>query len=237
MYEYRMNDPENTVLKFETAKGAFYPTDTSSLLIEACRSKIKAPAKILDLGCGIGITGLVICKSGLVRKPLFVSDISKNAVKLALKNARRLNVEVVARCGSLFEPWEGERFDVIVDDVSGISDEVAKISPWFPPGVTCEAGRDGTRWIEKVIEEAPRHLKKGGRLFFPVLSLSNGAKILSLAKKRFSSVSLVIEKEWLLPKEMIKKIDRIMPLIKDGTIGCVNKFGTWIWSTKIFCAS
>jgi len=236
MYKCKLKNANATVLEFETSETAFYPTETSTLLIEAARSNIKRPGKTLDLGCGIGITGLAISKLGLCARPLFASDISEDAIRLIKKNAKKLNVDVVTRCGSLYEPWGGERFDVIIDDVSGISDEVVKISPWFPPGVTCEAGRDGTKWIISVIENAPRYLNKAGRLFFPALSLSNELKILSCAKKNFSQVELLKEKEWFLPKETIENITEIMPLIEDGTIACKKKFGTWTWSTKIYCA-
>ncbi len=157
-------------------------------------------------------------------------------MKLVELNARRLNVDVIARRGSLFEPWEDEKFDVLIDDVSGISDEVAKISPWFPSGVTCGAGRDGTKWIVSILEGAPSHLNRGGKIFFPVLSLSNEAKILAGAKKNFPHVKLLTEKEWFLPSQTIKRIGRISPLIEDGTIVCKKKFGLWIWSTKIFLA-
>lgn len=236
MYEYKISDTGDTSLKFKTGKTVFYPTETSGLLIEACRSNIKKAGKTLDLGCGTGITGLVISRLGLCAGELFASDISKDAVRLAESNARRLAVDLIARHGSLFEPWPKERFDVIIDDVSGISDEVAKISPWFPSGVTCEAGRDGTKWIVKILEEAPSHLNKGGKIFFPVLSLSNEAKILAGAKNNFSHVKLLMEKEWFLARDIIKNIDRIMPLVEDGTIVCKKKFGTWMWSTKIFSA-
>ena len=62
MYEYKMDE---SVLTFETMKSAFYPTETSGILIDACKSNIKAPGKTLDLGCGIGITGLVMARLGL----------------------------------------------------------------------------------------------------------------------------------------------------------------------------
>ncbi len=65
MYEYKMSDAADTILKFKTDEAVFYPTETSGLLIEACRANIKRPGKTLDLGCGMGITGLVISRLGL----------------------------------------------------------------------------------------------------------------------------------------------------------------------------
>lgn len=237
MFEYKVKDDANTVLSFETMEDVFYPTETSTLLIEACQSNIKVPGKTLDLGSGIGITGLVLAKLGMCTQPLYASDISKDAIKMTGINAKRLYIDVVTKCGSLFEPWQSEKFDVIIDDVSGISDEVALISPWFPPGVTCEAGRDGTRWIVEILERAPGYLKNDGRIFFPVLSLSNENKILGIAEENFSRVELLLKKEYFLPKDIVGNIDRIMPLIEDGTIFCIKKFGAWIWSTKIFYAT
>jgi len=237
MYEYAVKDAENTVLKFETSETAFYPTDTSTLLIESCQNSVKTPVKMLDLGCGIGINGLVLAKLGLCQGPLYASDIGEETVSLVKENAQRLNVPVEVRCGSLFEPWAGEKFDVIIDDISGLSDEVAKISPWFPPGVNCKAGRDGTRWTVEILKQSPEYLREGGRIFFPVLSLSNQEKILRIAREYFFDVVQLAEKEWFLPKETAEKIDQIMPLIEDGTIKCQSKFGAWIWSTKIYMAS
>ena len=44
----------------------------------------------------------------------------------------------------------GYKFDIIVDDISGISEEVAKLSKWFE-NVPCNAGIDGTANIEEVL--------------------------------------------------------------------------------------
>lgn len=227
---------EKKELLFETAKDVFYPTDTSNLLIEACKLAISSPKKILDLGCGCGYVGITLAKYNLCKGPLFASDISKKAIALVEKNARKISVEYVARCGSLFEPWRGEKFDIIVDDISGVADDIAKISSWYPPGVDCNAGRDGTGWITQVIEQSRQYLTEGGMLIFPLLSLSNEEKILQILKITYPLYELVIKRDWFLPNEIANRSDILMPLINDGSLRCQKKFGRWVWSTYIYRA-
>ena len=72
--------------------------------------------------------------------------------------------------------------------------------------------------------------------FFPVLSFSNEKKIVSLAKKKFKFVNKIASKEWILPKEMYKKISILKSLKKKGFISYKNKFGMLIWTTNIYIA-
>lgn len=237
MYKYTLvGDVEKKDYFFETWEDVFHPTDTSNLLIEACKSSITSPKKILDLGCGCGLVGIVLAKLGLCRGPAYASDISKRAIALANINAERMSVDYVSRSGSLLEPWEGEKFDVIVDDVSGISDDIAAISSWYPSGVDCSAGKDGTKWIIKVIEQSGKYLKEGGELIFPVLSLSNQKKIIETLKKTYFSFELIVKKDWFVPDQIVNKTDVFMPMIEEEIIDCQKKYGKWIWSTYIYKA-
>ena len=98
------------------------------------------------------------------------------AVNCARDNAKLHQCPIDAKCGALLEPWEGETFDYIVDDVSGVAEEAARLSPWFK-AVPCQSGPDGTSLVTEVINKAPAYLKKGGSIFFPVVSFSNVNKI------------------------------------------------------------
>src|SRR6266705_2599567 len=123
------------------------------------------------------------------------SDLSAAAVRLARHNAQRNGVTLDCRRGSLFEPWAGERFDLIVDDVAGVAESIARASGWYPPAVPSDAGPDGTRWILEVLERAPDFLAPRGQLVFPVLTLSREATVLERARARFATVEQV-EEQW-----------------------------------------
>lgn len=235
-YEVKLSNTSAPVLQVKTRPDVFFPTDTTLLIIEACRKVIKKPGKTLDLGCGCGVTGLALAELGLCSRPLYASDVSAAAVSLTLENADARGIECIAQTGSLFAPWCGETFDCIVDDVSGISEEIAKISPWFPNGVSCDAGKDGVRWIVSVLEQATGYLKTHGVLIFPVLSLSDETKIMKAAYANFPRVEMLVERQWVLPKSMGEKRELILKLAKEGVIDCVSKFGTYIWRTKVFAA-
>ena len=203
----------------------FKPTGTSQVLIKAVKEIIKKP-KILDLGCGCGEVGISLLDLGEV----FASDIDQEAVD-SIDTAKN---GIDARCGNLFEPWVDMEFDIIVDDVSGVAEDVAKISPWFE-GVPCETGSDGTKLVCEVLKQAPNYLLPNGKLFFPIVSFSDINKILGVANENFL-IEQLSHTEFPLPKEMYKHRDLLNKLKAEGKIHFEEKFGMIIYWTDIYVA-
>ncbi|MEK7855880.1 MAG: methyltransferase, partial [Acidobacteriota bacterium] len=220
-----------------TRDHVFVPTGTSDLLVAASAAVISSPKKMLDLGCGSGFVGLALAKLGRCTSPLYASDVSADAVALASENARGAGVSYIAKEGSMFSPWGTEKFDVIIDDVAGISDDIAALSSWYPSGVHCDAGRDGTKWICQILAQASGYLEDRGVLIFPVLSLSNEERILRAVAQSFSSYVVIGERDWFLPDAISEKTDLLTALLADGSIRCKQKFGKWLWSTRIYQAT
>jgi len=227
--------PEREI-ELTSAPGAFTPTGTTRLLIEAVQQRISKPVSLLDLGCGIGVVGLALHLHGLVKPPIFASDLSESAVSCSDINFKRYECLSDVRKGSLFGPWSGHKFDVIVDDISGIASEIAEVSPWFQ-GVPCEAGKDGTSLVVEIIREASQYLNNDGRLFFPVISLSNVDILLETANKCFDTVERVAHQEWPLPEELKQHMPLLERLSDEGSIKLNQKFGMVLWYTEIYCAS
>ncbi len=236
-YTYWVEKGGGPSVEFEGVEDVFFPTHTSELLIQTARESILKKGKILDLGCGIGVCGLALGKLGLCDFPVHLSDVSPRAVELTLRNARQLGVPAVVRQGSLFDPWEGESFDVIVDDVSGVAEEIASYTPWFPGGVDCRSGKDGTSLIVEVLRRSGRHLNPGGIFLFPVLSLSKEDKILEVARAHFDRVERVAEQSWFLPQGLLGHLEKLLQLRDSGMIRLEQKFGCWLWSTAIYKAT
>ncbi len=101
-------------------------------------------ARVLDVGCGYGAIGITIAKA-YPRTIVYMVDINPQAVKLAKLNARINGVEnrVHVLQGDLYQPVKGLVFDTIVSN---------------PPLAA------GWNTISRIIQEAPRHLSRGGLL-------------------------------------------------------------------------
>lgn len=108
--------------------------------------------------------------------------IGADAAAQIKENASDLGVPVVARHGRVFESWLGESFDYIVDYISGIAQDVAKVSPWFRK-MSCESGKDGSDLEIEAINSVASHLKRKSIVFPPIFSLSNTEKLSMLPMK------------------------------------------------------
>ena len=206
---------------FKTADGVFVPTATTSLLIEGVRADIRRPGRLLDLGCGAGVVGIVLAKLGLAEPPIYASDVSVEAAALTRENAADHACSIVVKAGSVFEPWGDEQFDYIVDDVSGIAESIAAVSPWFAKGVPCVSGKDGTALITQVIRESTRYLRPDGCLYFPVLSLSNTDAIIR-CEKRFRRGPHAQAPGLVLPKELMAHHDLLRNFSATDRSSCRN---------------
>ena len=231
-YKYNIKGKEEIVLSLH--EDVFSPTGTSEEIIKAVSKNISKPGLLLDLGCGSGIVGFALHRMGIVSN-LYASDISFQAVNLVRKNAEENNIECEARDGAVFTPWTGEKFNYIVDDISGISQEIAEISPWFK-NTMCESGKDGTDLVVEAIKQAPLYLLDGGKFFFPVLSLSNVDRILATANNVFGTVERLSHKVWTLPDEMKPYMEKLQELNNKGLIKYEEKFGLILWYTDIYVA-
>ncbi len=227
----------NNDLSFEIKiqDGVFHPTGTSDEIIKAVSANIFSPGKVLDLGAGSGVVGFALHILGKAEGKLYASDLSNDASLLIETNAKDLGIPVISRHGSIFDPWENESFDYIIDDISGIAEKVAEISPWFNQ-TSCRSGEDGTDLVIEAITKAPEHLNSEGKLFFPVLSLSNSEKIMATANTIFSKVTKVGHKDWRLPDEMKVHMEALTDLRSKGLIHFEEKYGWLLWSTDVYMA-
>lgn len=87
---------------------------SSDLLVEAVAALTPpSPPRVLDLGCGTGVQGLAAARRGW---SVMACDINPDAVRCARINAllNRVEERVECRCGDLFAPLAGERFDLVL---------------------------------------------------------------------------------------------------------------------------
>lgn len=220
-------------IDLELYSGVFTPTATTNVLIDSIIDKINSWDKILDLGCGSGIVGIVLAKKIPFKSKIFASDLSDVTIDCARKNYLNHDVICDARCGSLFDPWENEKFDVIIDDISGISEAVAKSSSWFQ-GVPCESGIDGADLTIQVIKNASKYMNLKAVLYIPVISLSNEKLILTKASEHFKEVNLIKSVTWPLPPDLSSHKNELENLRERGHISYEDKFGMMLCTTTIY---
>ena len=195
-------------------KGVFKPTGTTSFLLNAFFLKNKKifNKKILDLGCGSGIISVII-NDKFNKNKIHASDLSKNSAKCCVANFKKYKIDGIVKKGSLLNPWKNYKFDIIINDISGISSEVAKKSNWFK-NVPSSTGIDGTKLTISIIKNSKFFLEKNGKLILPIISLSDTKKILDMAKKNFNKVKTISKNQWFLPKELEKNSELLFKLKK-----------------------
>ncbi len=221
-------------LHLAVSERAFQPTSTTRLLFEPVH--IPAGARVLDLGCGVGPLAIAAALSGA--KEVVAVDVMPEACELARKNAELNGVadRVKVLVGDLFEPVKGMTFDVIIDDVSGMADRVARISPWFPAPIPT-GGSDGAGPTIRMIEESPEYLLPEGSLYFPALSLANVDRIRRAAAEVYgASVEEVLEKQVPFCSELEREAELLEEMRREGVIDFRTRRSRRVWILTIFKA-
>jgi len=229
---------DTTPVTLETAPDVFCPTSTSVLLLRAARRQLElhAAQSVLDLGCGCGVVAVVLAGANGRGAKVSASDISPAAARLTEKNAAKNAVSVESRSGSLFEPWAGRRFSLIVDDVAGVAEPIDRLSGWYPGNVPSEAGPDGTRWILEILEQAPNYLEPDGRLVFPVITLAREDTVLERARARFGSVRQLEEQWYPLSEALAPHLPMIEQMAAEGRVRLQRQGSRVCWATMIYLA-
>ena len=149
----------------EVNPGVFAPTTTSRTLADAL--EIHPGDTVIDVGCGSGVLSFVAERMGAAH--VIGVDLSEEAIEVAKRNAERLGVSdrVEFRVGDLLEPVKDIQADVIIGDVSGIPDEIAAVSGWFPDGRA--GGPTGAELPAAMLESIHENqcLAPGGHLYLP----------------------------------------------------------------------
>ena len=129
----------------------------------------------LDLATGLGTIALAVADA-VPRSTVFGTDLSEDAVKLARKNAKRLDLKATFRKGDLFGAVPRKlagKVDVITlhppyvarDEIEDLPDEIRE---WEPVHTLTDNSDDGLGLVRRAVEESPSWLRSGGWLLMEV---------------------------------------------------------------------
>jgi release factor glutamine methyltransferase len=149
-------------VRLVTLPGVFRPISDSRFLAEVLREQTLPPrAAVLDLCTGSGILALTAALRGA--RSVTAVDVSRRALMTVRMNARLNRVRVRTVRGNLFDAVAGQRFDAIVSNPPYVPSETDEL-PDRGPQRAWEGGRDGRVVLDRLIEQAPEHLRPGGFL-------------------------------------------------------------------------
>ncbi|MEK6984524.1 MAG: methyltransferase [Nanoarchaeota archaeon] len=158
--------------EFFTSGGVFSKEriDKGTLIL-AENMIINRNSRILDIGCGIGVLGIVAAK--LYNSNVIMSDINKRAVLLSKMNVKFNKVKAEVYQGNLYERIKQDDFDVILSN---------------PPQVA------GKEICFQLIEQSKKYLKNNGSLHL-VARHNKGGKVLSRKMEEvFGNVKVIAKK-------------------------------------------
>lgn len=146
------------------------PRPETELLAENAVKSLEEGDKVLDLCTGSGCVAIAVCKQAAEKKlgvSVTASDISKDALELAEKNARENGADIKFIESDLFASVRG-KFNLIVSNPpyvkSGELKELQKEVKDHEPALALDGGEDGLDFYRRIAAEAPKHLVKGGTL-------------------------------------------------------------------------
>jgi release factor glutamine methyltransferase len=151
-------------VRIVTLPGVFRPISDTWLLADALDGEpLPERARILDLCSGSGALA-VRAALALREREVWAVDVSRRAVLTTRVNAALNRVSVRAVRGDLLGAVGDARFDAIVTNPPYVPAPYDAL-PTAGARRAWDAGLDGRALLDRICQEAPRHLRPGGVLF------------------------------------------------------------------------
>ena len=185
-------------LKLYVDERVLIPRQDTETLAEAAIVALQGKPKtaVLDLCAGSGAIGLSIATL-VPGASVTLADLSADALEVARKNAKLLNVDAEFRLGDLFQAVEWRKFDLIVSNPPYIpSDELEKLQREvrFEPAMALDGGADGLDFYRRIAEEAGKHLNPGGSIYLEV-GAGEAQATLELLRNNLDAAASGIQKD------------------------------------------
>lgn len=155
--------------EFKVTPAVLIPRPETELLVELALQRLPAgtPCRVLDLGAGSGCIGITIAAERPQAQVTLV-DASEAALEIARANATQW---APANTSLLHSDWysavAAEHYDLIVANPPYVAEGDAHLQQGdlrFEPRSALASGVDGLNDLQRIIAQAPQHLRAGGWL-------------------------------------------------------------------------
>jgi SAM-dependent methyltransferase len=212
----------------------FQPSSTSVALAEAL--EVTPQDTVIDVGCGSGVLSFVAARLGA--GTVYGCDVSEEAIVAARHNASRLGLSDVTdfRVGNLLEPVKDVEADVVIGDVSGIPDEIARMTGWFPGGRG--GGPTGSELPTAMLEGVHDVLRPGGRLYLPTGTIQAEDVVLAAARRTFGqdNLEVVLERHFPLP-DLVGRSEVLTRMMASGLVAIKQRGTRMLWRLRVWCCT
>ena len=188
-YGYDINVDENVLI----------PRYETELLVDKAIKKINKLfgnkcVNIIDFGTGSGCIAIALKKN--LNCNVDALDISKEALDIAKKNAKKNNVLVNFICEDM-TTYTNNKYDVIIANPPYISydEDIMNIVKDNEPNIALYAGDNGLYFYEKIIENIPDITNNTYLVCFEI-GCTQANDIINMAKKRLKNAYVYVEKDY-----------------------------------------
>ena len=204
--QYIIGEVVHKTLKFYLDKNVLIPRPETEELCNWVISSTNKNNRILDIGTGSGFIAIIL-KKFIHDSEVEAWDNSKEALKVAKKNAKINNVEIDFKQVDIIENnISSSRFDVIVSNPPYIDNceknQInSRVKDYEPANAIFVDHDDNMIFYKKIIEKSDRLLKQNGVIYFE--SHSSRINILENMLKINNFKRIIIKEDLFGKKRMI----------------------------------
>ncbi len=149
---------------------------------------------IIDVGTGSGCIAITLKKEIISR--VYATDISKEAIEVAMKNAKRNNAEIEFINCNLFDKFNG-KVDILISNPPYISHddkEIMDIVKNNEPHLALYADNNGLYYYEEILKKASRILNRKSLIAFEI-GYKQKDEVKKIALKYFPNSHIITKKD------------------------------------------